>query len=87
MTLLVSDSSTRPILQARGRACIRDYADARSAFRADAHLSCERETAAEEVDGVEILWTAVTFGFTVGVLAVVAYALARIATMGRRHQH
>lgn len=36
---------------------------------------------------MEILWTAVTFGFTVGVLAVVAYALARIATMGRRHQH
>lgn len=36
---------------------------------------------------MEILWTAVTFGFTVGVLAVVGYAFVRVATMSRREQH
>jgi hypothetical protein len=41
----------------------------------------------EEVDAMEIFWTGVTFAFTVGVLAVVGYAVARIATMSRREQH
>jgi hypothetical protein len=39
------------------------------------------------VEIVEILWTAVVFGFTAGVLGLVAYALVRVATMGRREQH
>lgn len=36
---------------------------------------------------MDILWTAVSFAFTFGVLALVAYTVVRIATTGRRHQH
>jgi hypothetical protein len=41
----------------------------------------------KEVDSMETLWTIVAFVFTVSVLAVVAYAFVRIATMGRRVHH
>lgn len=36
---------------------------------------------------MDILWTAVSFAFTFGVLALVVYVIVHIATMGRRHQH
>jgi hypothetical protein len=66
---------------------IGDYTYARSAFVPMRTTRTPATLPAKEVENMEILWTAVAFGFTVGVLAVVAYALARIATMGRRHQH
>jgi hypothetical protein len=36
---------------------------------------------------MEIVWTVVSFAFTFGVLALVAYALVHAATAGRHHVH
>jgi hypothetical protein len=41
----------------------------------------------EEVCTMEVFWTVVVYLFTVAVLGVIAYAFARVATMGRRQLH
>lgn len=85
LTMTTMKTASRAVT--RGPHLHRGFRGRRSAFRADAQLPWEREAAGEEVEIVEILWTAVVFGFTAGVLGLVAYALVRIATMGRREQH
>jgi hypothetical protein len=46
-----------------------------------------RRSRPKEVASVETLWTVVVFVFTVSVLAIAAYAVVRVATMGKRVQH